>query len=258
MARIATREKVKGKYEYVPLNPQPADNELLLLHRYYTPLKTDKNYKKRVSWVSDKIALVEYIGKYPGPAPHGNAKQKSEYIRTPHYVTLEMGELLKHSKPQNGYDKLTTKYDELSGPANHQQIYDKKSKVMAKERKENGFTYNRNNIADHIKEIESKVTDNHPFIRSVVRHDGKVPFIISYLAEQMTDLKQLHVCCTGQAILGVEKTFNLCDMHVTVSCYEQSAVTRDGLSASRFSSGQCTSMIIAILKAIHLSSPISK
>ena len=61
--------KVKGKYEYVPLNPQPADNELLLLHRYYMLLKTDKNYKKRVSWVSqggnDKIALVEYIGKYP-------------------------------------------------------------------------------------------------------------------------------------------------------------------------------------------------
>ena len=224
--------KVKGKYEYVPLNPQPADNELLLLHRYYTSLKTDKNYKKRVSWVSqggnDKIALVEYIGKYPGLAPHGNAKQKSEYIRTPHYVMLEMGELLKHSKPQNVYVKLTTKYDELSGPANRQQVYDKKSRVIAKERKENGFTHNRNNIADHIKEIENQVTDNHPFIRSVVRHNGRAPCIILYTDEQITDLKQL--CCTGQAILGVDKTFNLCDMHVTVSGYKQLAVTRDGLS----------------------------
>ena len=98
-----------------------------------------------MSWVShggyDKITLVEYIGKYQGLAFHGNAKQKiSIYIRTPHYIMSEMGELLKNSKPQNVYDKPTTKYDELSGPANHQQICDKKSRVMAKQIKEKSFT----------------------------------------------------------------------------------------------------------------------
>ena len=34
------------------------------------------------------------------------------------------------------------------------------------------------------------------------------------------------MCCTGQTVLGVDKTFNLCDMHVTVTCYKQLSVIR--------------------------------
>ena len=44
-----------------------------------------------------------------------------------------------------------------------------------------------------------------------------------YSEEQISDLKQL--CCTGQTVLGIDKTFNLCDMHVTVMCYKQLAVS---------------------------------
>ena len=32
------------------------------------------------------------------------------------------------------------------------------------------------------------------------------------------------MCCTGQSILGIDKTFNLCDMHATASCYKQTSV----------------------------------
>jgi hypothetical protein len=32
------------------------------------------------------------------------------------------------------------------------------------------------------------------------------------------------MCCTGQSILGIDKTFNLCDMHITASCYKQTSV----------------------------------
>ena len=32
------------------------------------------------------------------------------------------------------------------------------------------------------------------------------------------------MCCTGQSILGIDKTFNLCDMHVMASCYKQTSV----------------------------------
>ena len=220
--------KSKGKFYYTPLNPQPSENEVLHLHRYYAYLKENNNYRKRVSWLSQggnkDIAIAEYIGDCPGLAPHGNSKHKPEYVRTPHQVMVEMGEMLKTNKPQLVYDKLTAKYDELSGPANFQQVYNKRNRDRAKERKDNGQIYHRSNFADHIKEIENQVTANHPFIRSVIRQNGRAPSIILYSDEQIIDLKNL--CCTGQTVLGVDKTFNLCDMHVTVSCYKQLAVKR--------------------------------
>ena len=88
------KRKVKGQYQYVQLNPQPLDNEIVELHRYYTKLKKDQAYEKRVSWLGlggdKKIAVVEYVGKFPGVAPHGNAKHKTEYVRTPDNVMTEM------------------------------------------------------------------------------------------------------------------------------------------------------------------------
>ena len=222
-------KKAKGKKVYEPLQPQPTDNDILTIHRYYAFLKADNTYKKRVSWLSSggntQIAIAEYIGNYPGLGPHGNSKYKTEYMRTPHYVMVEMGELLKSNKPQQVYDKLTLKYDELSGPANCQQVYDKKKRDVNNKRKENGHEYNRNNFADHIKEIENRVSANDHFIRSVVRLNGKSPCIILYTDEQIEDLKTL--CCSGQTVWGLDKTFNLCDMHVTMSSYKQLSVTRD-------------------------------
>ena len=74
-------------------------------------------------------------------------------------------ELLKNNKPQHVYDKLTSKYDELSGPANCQQVYDKKKCDVTNKRKENGHDYNRNNFADHIaEEIENMVSGNDPLL----------------------------------------------------------------------------------------------
>jgi hypothetical protein len=53
----------------------------------------------------------------------------------------------------------------------------------------------------------------HPFIRQVVHDGGKAPFIILYTDQPTEDLKKL--CCTGQVVLGLDKTFNLCDMQVS-------------------------------------------
>jgi hypothetical protein len=46
--------------------------------------------------------------------------------------------------------------------------------------------------------------------------------IVLYSEKQLEDLRSM--CCTGQSILGIDKTFNLCDMHVTASCYKQTSV----------------------------------
>ena len=170
--------------------------------------------------------MVEYIGAYPGLGPHGNSKHKDEYMRTPDNVMDEMREMIKSKKPKQVYDTLTNKYDELSGPSNLQQVQDMKRKEALKERIKSGLTSNRQNIADHLIEIENRVSRNDPFIRSVVRQNGKAPCIILYNAEQTQDLKLL--CCTGQTVLGVDKTFNLCDMHVTPHAISNSPLSKTG------------------------------
>jgi hypothetical protein len=43
-----------------------------------------------------------------------------------------------------------------------------------------------------------------------------------YTDDQLEDIK--NVCCSGQSILGIDKTFNLCNMHVTATCFNQTAV----------------------------------
>jgi len=68
------------------------------------------------------------------------------------------------------------------------------------------------------------VQDRHPFVRQVLHDHGKSPSIVMYTDEQMKDLKKL--CCSGRTVLGFDKTFNLCDMHVTTSCFKQLTVEK--------------------------------
>ncbi|KAK3104132.1 hypothetical protein FSP39_024650 [Pinctada imbricata] len=223
------QKKVNGKRTYVPITPQPDLSDIIELSRHYTSLKADQSYKKRVSWLGSRectIAIVEYLGKFPGLVPHGNSKRKTEYIRTPTDVMDEMTNLLKTDKPMDVYNKLTCKYDELSGPSSKRQVYDKKQTDRKRERRNNDDRqYNRWNIADHIREIDYLVAEGDSIVKSIVRDQGKAPCLILYSDEQISDIKTL--CCSGQTILGIDKTFNLCYMHVTATCYKQTSVTKD-------------------------------
>lgn len=69
-------------------------------------------------------------------------------------------------------------------------------------------------IAGQICHLENMVTDNDNFVRSIIRTCGKSPTTILY-----TDIKRL--CCIGLTVLGVDKAFMLCKMHVTVTCYKR-------------------------------------
>lgn len=216
--------KSKGKRVYDILEPQPSQSDILQIHRYYTMLKADKSYKKRISWlglegVSD-IAIVEYLGSFPGLVPHGNSKHKNEYVRTPAVVMDEMSQLLKCKKPGVVYNELTVKYDELSGPTGRKQVYDKKRYDNKKQNHQN-----RQNVADNVAALENMLTDEDSIVRSIIRDKGKAPCTILYNDEQITDLKKL--CCSGLSILGIDKTFNLCDMHVTVTCFKHTSVVKE-------------------------------
>lgn len=197
-------------------------------------MKKDSNYKRRVSWLGvgakDSVALVEYLGKFPGLAPHGNSKSGEEYLRTPTAVMEEMSVMLRQENPLNVY-KLTKKHDVISGPNRRKQVHDKNHNKKKRSQAELGSSISRSNIADHINEMDKMLAVNKDtIVRSIVRDQGKAPCLILYTDQQLEDIKNM--CCTGQSILEIDKTFNLCDMHVTASCYKQMSVVMESRKES--------------------------
>ena len=71
-------------------------------------------------------------------------------------------------------------------------------------------------------------------------------FTILYNDEQMVDIKSL--CYSGRTKLGVDKTFNMCDMHVTGTCFKQLSVSKILLDDSPLFIGPVFLTIILILK----------
>ena len=169
--------------------------------------------------LKSSLALVEYVGKFPGLASHGNSRGTNEYIRTPDYVLDEIAHRVAIDKPKQIYDALKVKYDEVTGPSSIQQVKDKKKNLTRTDAQ-----HSRKNIADHIQTLQTMIGQGHPFVRCLIHSSNKSPCTILYTDEQLQDIK--NYCCTGQTILGVDKTFNLCDMHVTVTCYKQLSVVR--------------------------------
>jgi hypothetical protein len=174
---------------------------------------------------SKKCALVEYIGKFPGLSTHGNSATPNNYVRTDDNVMEDIGELSKTNNPMSVYSQLNKKY-ELAAPKRTKQMKDKRRNDRKKEGVGSTSTFYRGNVDDHILQIKNLVHERHPFIRHTVHNGGKGPSMILYTDQQMEDLKIL--CCTGQAVLGLDKTFNLCDMHVTASCLKHVRVERTG------------------------------
>ena len=115
------REHGQIERKYIPMDPQPESNRVIVVHRYYTALKADKLYWKRVTctWLGEeglnsRLAVVEYSGVFPGLAPNGNSKDlASEYLRPPDFVMTEIKDMLQTDKPQMIYAKRKKKYDEV-------------------------------------------------------------------------------------------------------------------------------------------------
>ena len=92
-----TERQINQKRVYIPIEPQPDANEVVTVQRYYVSLSLSNSYRKGVTYLWEgglktKLALVEYIGKFPGLSAHGNTKSgNGEYIRTPVEVLDEVG-----------------------------------------------------------------------------------------------------------------------------------------------------------------------
>ncbi|XP_062579479.1 uncharacterized protein LOC134241454 [Saccostrea cucullata] len=90
------RSKCKGKYVFTLMEPQPDPSRITTLNRYYTALKLDPSYRRRITWMnssSSSIFVVEYLGLFPGVAPHGNSKRKKGYVRAPYDDSHVMDEM---------------------------------------------------------------------------------------------------------------------------------------------------------------------
>jgi hypothetical protein len=106
--------KLTGQYcqivkkDRVPLVPQPSEDDIVVLKRYYQVLKRSKDYKRRVAWIEkfprsvalkcSSVAVVEYIGPFPDAVTaHGNAKHSgNEYVCTQLHVKQVLEDLLCH------------------------------------------------------------------------------------------------------------------------------------------------------------------
>ena len=123
----------------VPLDPQPLENDLFLLRRYYTTLKRCPTYKRRISWL-EKVPssvtpptcyCVEYTGTYPKDvSAHGNAKSaRREYVRTQPQVLQQVKDLVKVAKPKNVYMTMTL-VDPSHAPRDIKQVQNAKYSVQ--------------------------------------------------------------------------------------------------------------------------------
>jgi hypothetical protein len=186
-------KKVNNKRTFIPISPQPAESDVVTLHKYYTTLKRQPDLKKRVTWFSNPgnqdlstRAIVEYISVVKQmDSSHGNSKKDNgPYKRTHPDVLQHAAQELKTKKPRQVYKEMVLK-DEANAPRDLQQLRDLKYRTEGKSATSNG-----NNVADDILNVLSMVKD-HPFIQKVEQSKNNVPSIILYSYEQMTDFKKI-------------------------------------------------------------------
>lgn len=128
-----------SKGEKCPMSPQPNMDDILILKRYYTTLKREPQYKKRITWVEKFprkteqnalkcLAVVEYIGPFPKvPAPHGNAKRtNTEYIRSSEAAKCKLVKKMNtFAPPRKVYEEMVLE-DTITAPQDLKQVQNTK------------------------------------------------------------------------------------------------------------------------------------
>jgi len=105
----------------VPLDPQPDEDTVVTLVRYYATSAASNDYKRCVTYVmSSKFAaglsdrfVVEYFGEHVQGSAHGNARNPSAppYIRTPAATMDEIIEKLQRDGASAVYNDVRVKDD---------------------------------------------------------------------------------------------------------------------------------------------------
>ena len=224
----------KRQNEWVPLEPQPVDDDVMIMRRFYTSLKRKTDYKKRVTWIEKASsavgvtcmgkAVVEYLGTFPSIiSVHGNSKKGtgSEYVKTCATTKEKINDRIKNEPPRNVYCDMVLD-DSMDAPRNLKQIQNFKQ-AQVRENKLPGT--NRKNTADDVQTIMNML-NHHPFIQEIVQTKGKPPMVILYTDDQLKDIKKFCLTSENTSILGVDRTFNLGACFVTLTVFKNSYLLR--------------------------------
>ena len=186
------KKVVNKKTTFVPLNPQP--EHVLTVHRYYTLLKGNHGYKKRVTTMQsnsilysklNSLALIEYCGENTSSArPHGNSKRKENYIRTDPKV-LEAAVKKTQAKSASEVCYEMSLDDSTAGPKSARQIQDKKYREIHNSKAK---ILQTGTLGDEVVAVLSEL-NNTPVVQKVIFNKGKPPSIILYSKEGLADLK---------------------------------------------------------------------
>ncbi|XP_060563165.1 uncharacterized protein LOC132722661 [Ruditapes philippinarum] len=229
-------EKQKQKKKvYEPLEPQPSGEELLIIKRLYNTLSaSDKGleqFRRKCTWIENipssmpelsvDIAIVEYVGTFPGRKPHGKSiVYKKPYIRTKPSVIRELKGQLKTQSVKtvmNGMNKSTK--DDFSKQRNATQL--RNFKYQQTKLSSNALSKADNKIINLAEMVKT-----HDLVYSVKHIKGlQDPVITLCNDQQITDIKRF--CGTGRTVLGIDKTYNLGDFHVTPTVYQDLSVIRE-------------------------------
>ena len=220
-----TRMNVQRKTVFHKVEPEPAPENIVNLHRYYSTLKRCKDYKRRVSRISGTdFALVEYIGIYPeNTTPHGNAiYQDTPFTRTRPEVMKNIAKTLteENNVPRRTYKTMVLN-DSSEAPRDFKQVRNIKQQQQQQKPQNLG---KKSNLADEVLEVISMV-DTSEFVQQVCKLKGKMPNFVCFTDQQRDDLKFFLSQKSGFPV-GVDRTFNLGPFYVTALVYKNLRVVR--------------------------------
>ncbi|KAL3892167.1 hypothetical protein ACJMK2_004401 [Sinanodonta woodiana] len=230
---------VNKKRIYEPLQPQPLSNEIIQVHRIYQTLKSSPSgpdqFKRRITWfqkadnllsdISTNIALAEYIGKFSVRTYHASVKHPLKnvtYIRTKPSVRQR----LQHELEQKGVKEVermvhSETNDDFQQPRGEKQLRNIKHLIARTKHSPS----KSGNIADHIVCVE-EMTKTSKFVQTVKHLNGlQHPVVTLYNEQQITDIKRF-CCIESGSVLGMDKTYNLGDFHVTPTVFKDLSVKK--------------------------------
>ena len=202
--KYCTQRVIEKRRHWVPWSVQPASTDIVTFNSYYTVLKADRLYRKRVSCVSEKpeVALYEYQGSTPSiNQPHGlQCHAATEFVRTKPKVLDEIrhGIQLKNAKPNGVYEALTLANKSDDSPCDHRQVQNIGQTVNVEQGKHPGA-----NVADDVQASLASVQMHH-FVKDVCVWHGRSPVILAYTEEQAFDMRRFCSKHTdGNAVSGL-------------------------------------------------------
>jgi len=169
------------------------------------------NIPTSYSFIPSNMALVEYIGKYPGLKLHGNAKNPTRnkiYIKIKKAVSTKLKEQLNNCSVKDVEKNMNHKTDDDF----EKQLRNFKFNFNKKDRP-------NSNAADHVIAVE-EMTKTDEFVQN-----GNHPVVTLFNTQHILDIKRF--CCKdGGEVLSMDKSFTLGNFHVTPAVYKDTSLVR--------------------------------